>query len=330
MRRFGLITILVILAFPLAAEAVRGPVVDTLEVDPAGRPLTAEFGLDEIIMAGTTGDSRFFDALEIEVTIPPSVTEFPGALSLLVLTTGSISERAGISEVNGAMLLSQPLTRTGKLTIQIPLHPEAEVNASAAVTVLDHLLSPNDLPLAMTVVSLMKGLPPQIAAEKISVVVRPVARRIGSVRVLFILEDGSEFQTESHLAPEFDLRIDDAPVQIESEYLLEPGLHRLSLTSERYQDQNLTFGIEQAQSARLRVPLLPALATVSYTAPRGSRVYVDGRALESETGDFTARPGEHTIVVVVGDYTVTRRFSVVEGREYNLSVTMDVAIEEAK
>ena len=330
MRRFGLITILVILAFPLAAETIRGPVVATLEVDPAGGPLATEFELDEIILAGTTGDSRFFDALEIEVTIPPSVVEFPGALSLLLLTTGSLSERAGVAEVNGAVLLSQPLIRAGKLTVQIPLHPEAEVNASAAVTVLDHVLSPNDLPLAMTVLSLMKGLPPQIAADKFSVVVRPVARRIGSVRILFVHEDGSEFQTASHLAPEFDLQIDGVPVQIESEYLLEPGLHRLSLISERYQDQDLTIGIEQAQSARLRVPLLPALATVSYTAPRGSRVYVDGHALEAETGVFTAPPGEHTIVVVVGDYTVTRRFSVEEGREYNLSVTMDVAIEEAK
>ncbi len=330
MRRFGLMTILVILALPVAAENVRGPIADRLDVDPAGQPLSSEFGLDEIILAGTTGDSRFFDAVEIEVTIPASVTEFPGALSLLLLTTGSLSEHAGVAEVNGAVILSQPLTRSGKLTLQIPLHPEAEVNASAAVTVLDHLLSADDLPLAMTVLSLMKGLPSEIAATRFPVVVRPVARRMGSVQVSFILEDDSEFQIDSYLAPEFTLEIDGIPVQIEPEYLLEPGLHRLSLTSDRYQDQNLTIGIEQARSTRLNVPLLPALATVNYTAPRGSRVYVDGRALEGEIGDFTAPPGEHTIVVVVGDYTVTRRFSVEEGREYNLSVDMDVAIEEAK
>lgn len=330
MRRFGLMIILVILALPVVAENVRGPIADTLDVDPAGQPLSSEFGLDEIILAGTTGDSRFFDAVEIEVTIPASVTEFPGALSLLLLTTGSLSEQAGVAEVNGAVILSQPLTRAGKLTIQIPLHPEAEVNASAAVTVLDHLLSADDLPLAMTVLSLMKGLPSEIAATRFPVVVRPVARRMGSVQVLFILEDDSEFQIDSYLAPEFTLEIDGIPVQIEPEYLLEPGLHRLSLTSDRYQDQNLTIGIEQARSIRLNVPLLPALATVNYTAPRGSRVYIDGRALEGEIGDFTAPPGEHTIVVVVGDYTVTRRFSVEEGREYNLSVDMDVAIEEAK
>jgi len=330
MRRVGLITILAMLAIPILAESVRGPIVDTLEVEPAGDPLSAEFGLDEILLAGTTGDSRFFDAMEIEISLPASVTDFPGALSLLVLTTGDIAERAGVAEVNGAVVLSQPLTRTGKLTLQIPLHPDAEASASAAITVLDQVLSAEDLPLALTVQSLMKGLPPEIAAARFSAVVRPVARRIGSVQVAFMLEDGSEFQTESLLAPEFRLQIDGVPVQIQPEYLLEPGLHRISLTSDRYQDQDLTVGIEPARSASLRIPLLPALATVTYTAPRGSRVYVDGRLLEGETGDFTAPPGEHTIVVVVGDYTVTRRFSVEEGREYNLSVTMDVAIEEAK
>jgi len=124
--------------------------------------------------------------------------------------------------------------------------------------------------------------------------------------------------------------IDDQPVQVDSEYLLAPGIHRVALTSERYQDQALTVGVEQGHVTSLRIPLLLALATVNYTAPRGSRVYVDGTALDAESGDFTAVPGEHTIVVVVGDYTVTRRFSVAEGREYNLAVTMGVAIEEAK
>ena len=92
----------------------------------------------------------------------------------------------------------------------------------------------------------------------------------------------------------------------------------------------MTIGIEQARIVQLTVPILPSLARISYTAPRGSRVYVDGSALDEAVGDFTAPPGEHTIVVVVGDYTVTRRFFVVEGREYNLSITMDVVIEEAK
>jgi hypothetical protein len=330
MSRLGLITLLIVLALPVAAESARGPVVDTLNVEPAGEALTGNLALEEIILAGTAGDARFFDALEIEVTIPATVADIPGAISLLLLTTGTIAERAGVAEINGTAILFQPLIRAGKLTLQIPLHPEAETNASAAVTVLDHVLSPEDLPVAITVLSSMKGLPPEFSTAQFPVVVRPVARRVGSVEVAYTLEDGSEFQLDSYLSPEFALEIDGESVDIESEYLLEPGLHRLTLTSDKYQDQALTIGIEQARAAQLAVPLVLALATVSYTAPRGSRVYVDGRALDAEIGDFTAPPGEHTIVVVVGDYTVTRRFSVEEGREYNLSVTMDVAIEEAK
>jgi hypothetical protein len=322
--------ILVVLPVALPADGIRGPVAGRLEVPPTGPAETGELAIHEILLAMPTGDTRFFDALEIEIDVPGGAVEIPGMLSLAILTTGSFAERDGIADINGAVIFSLPLTRAGRLAIQVPLRPDAEISASAAVAVAQEPVSEDVLPLAITLTSQMKGVPSSVVDLRFPVAARPVPRQIGAVRLRYRFEDGTDFQTESYLTPEFHLLIDGEQVAVGDEFLLEPGLHRFSLVSERYRDQEVTVGVEQAVQTDVVIPLLPSLATVHYTAPRGSRVWVDGRLLQAANGDFTAPPGEHTIVVVVGDYTVTRRFSVEEGLEYSLSLTMDVVIEEAK
>ncbi len=330
MRRLIQVLLLASIAFPLTAQSLRGPVVAELSVTPISAAASAEFGIEEIVLLRPEGDSRFYDAVEIEITVPSVISDFPGALALTINTVGTMSERAGVVDINGARIVSQPLSRTGKSFIQIPMRSDAATNASAAVMVLDNPVHYDEFPVALTVVPLMKGLPESVAGARIQVVMSSVTRAIGAAAVTYTLEDGSEFQVESLRAPEFALTIDGERIEVAGEYLLQPGLHRVALTSETYQDQEITFGIERGVVTPVSLPLLPALATITYTAPRGARVYVDGSTLAASSGDFTAPPGEHTIVVVVGDYTVTRRFSVLEGRTYNLSITMDIVVEETK
>lgn len=328
MKRLVATLLLCMSPFLAFSDDIRGPLVGSLSVEPAGAPLSVIFGLEDIVLVETAGDARFFDGIELQFVVPDVAVEFPGAFVLTILKTGTVSERSGVTEVNGEQLLSYPLVREGRVAFQILLRSDATPQAGATTNVIDEPVASDELPLAVTLESRMKGIPPSAATLELSLELRPLARRIGGLELRFILDDGSLYQAESFLSPDFELLIDDRAVPVSTEFLLEPGLHEIKIVSDIYQDQQLTFGVEQATMSVAEIPLLPALATVSYTAPRDSRVYLDGRLLDAATGDFTALPGEHTIVVVVGDYTLTRRFSVEEGREYNLSVTMDVAIEE--
>jgi len=210
------------------------------------------------------------------------------------------------------------------------MRADADVETSAAAMVLENPRGTDALPIAVTLQARMKGAPREVASAELGLVARSVSRNIGSAVLTFEREDGSIFDPEGLRTPEFSLTVDAASVAVAAEYLLEPGIHRITLRSETFQDQSVSVGIRRGEATSVTIPLLPALATVTYSAPRGSAVWLDGRRLDGETGVFTAVPGEHTIVVAVGDYTVTRRFAVQEGREYNISVTMDVAVEETK
>ncbi|MFW5684427.1 MAG: PEGA domain-containing protein [Spirochaetota bacterium] len=330
MRRTPLLLALIFLASASGAETLRGPLVAPLVVTPLVGSETSGVGLESIVLVELDGDPRFLDAVDLELTAPAAVTESAGAISLLLLGPISTGERSGVIDVVGEQLLQRPLLRPGKSFYQIVLHADASPDASAVATRIDRVVPPASFPIALSVVPRMKGLSDSLSSAEFSVAARPVTRNLGAVSVRYVREDGDEYDPDGALAPDFELTLDDEVVTVRDEYLLEPGLHRFRLRAERYRDQEITVGVERGRTVALELPLELALATVNYSAPRGASVYVNGQAMETATGDFTVPPGEHTIVVLVGDYTVTRRFTVAEQQTYSISVILDIVVEEIK
>ena len=330
MRRLGVLIAILCLAQAVPGESFRGPLSDLLTVTPIEAVERTGIGLETIVLVELGGDPRFLDAIDIELTAPPVVGDHAGALTITILGRVNIQDRSGVADVVGEHLLSQPLIRGGKSFYQVVLREDAAPDASPTVARIGGIVDPDSFPLAISIIARMKGLSQAMQNAEFGIAIRPVTRYIGAISVRYLLEDGTEFDVDSALAPGFELQIDGRRVEVESEYLLEPGLHRIRLRSERYEDQETTVGVDRGRTAMVSLPLNLALASVNYSAPRGSTVYVNGALLESASGDFTVPPGEHTIVVVLGDYSITRRFSVEERRVYSISVTMDISVEEIK
>jgi len=283
--------------------------------------------MEEIVLVELTGDTRFIDAIEIRLEAPAAISSVSGAVSLTILGPARVSQYDAIADIVGQELLRATLQRGGTTFYQIKLREDADPSGSAAVQRINRVVPASQFPIALSVVTRMKGLAPELYNADFSVSVEPIVRNAGLLNVTFSDENDREV-APSLAAPGFSLAIDGEEVPVQSEYLLSPGLHRIALTSNRYENQSFTVGIERGQRADLRVPLIQGVATVRYTAPDNAELYLNGQLLAEATGDFTVEPGEHTIVVVIGEYTVTRRFQVRERREYSLSLTMDIVVEE--
>lgn len=330
MRRCVLLTLLFLLASSAVAETLRGPAAGELVVTPVESAEIADLALESVVLIDLDGDYRFLDAIDIELTSPAAVAEFPGAVSLYLLGPINRDERSGIVDVVGEELLMRPLRRAGKSFFQVVVREDSSPDASPAVTRIERVVEPVSFPIAVSIVPRMKGLSQALQSAGFQIAVRPVTRNVGAIDVRYLLEDGSVYDPTGALAPDFELSIDGDRVDVRGEYLLEPGLHRIRLTSERFQDQEVTVGVDRGRTVAVDLPLDLALARVAYTTPRGSTVYVNGSPLDAAVGDFTVPPGEHTIVVVLGDYSVTRTFRVEEEGSYAISLTMDIVVEEIK
>lgn len=330
MRRHTALATFLLLTSLASAESLRGPLHETIVVTPTEAIEADGIELETIVPVGLGGDPRFLDAIDIELTAPAAVGDQAGALTFSILGPVNLGERSGIADAVGEELLFRPLMRGGKSFYQIVLRDDATPDASPAVTRVEGVVDPTSFPIVVSIVPQMKGLSTRIRDAEFSIAVRPVTRNIGSIEVRYVREDGTFYDADSSRAPDFELLIDGEPSPIRNEYLLEPGLHRVELRSQRFQNREVTVGVDRGRAKAIELPLELSLATVNYTAPRGSTVYVNGRVLDSVTGDFTVPPGEHTIVVVIGDYTVTRRIQVEEQRTYSVSVTLDIDVEEIK
>jgi hypothetical protein len=319
-------TVILIFAGTLLwAQSLRGPIAGTISEEENNS--RAVFGMEEIVVIDIEGDPRLLDGIEIELETPAAVSSASGALSIVVLAPARITRQAAISDVVGEELLRQPLQRGGRTFYQIALREGAELEGSAAVLQAERPVPASQFPIAVSVVSRMKGTAPEIYQSEFSLSVDPIVRDAGILQLQFRQADGRRLEP-SLQNPGFRLEIDNRPVQLQDEYFLSPGLRRVRLISDRYENQSFTIGVERGRSTQLEIPLVTAVATVRYTAPESAQVYLNGEALRAPNGDFTVAPGEHTIVVVIDDYTVTRRFTVEEQREYSLSLMMDIVVEE--
>ena len=329
-----LMVILLLPAQPGIAQDLRGPVVGELSVQPAGSSAEIMLSIENIAVVRLEGDPRLVDAIELELVVPSIVADFAGAIMFYVFSDTArqdiVVSAQEISEISGYVVFADPILRAGKSFYYIPIREDADADGSAAIKVAPTPITPNRLPLAVSLVPVMKGLTQEVAVAEFGLVARSVTRDIGLVRVEYQYEDGSTYAPDSLLSPEFSLYIDDDPTPISGEYLIPPGLHSVRLESIKFEDRSITIGIDAGSTTDLILPLVLSLATVNFTAPRGASVFVDGEAVDQESGVFTLPPGEHTIIVVVEDYTVTRRFSVEERKTYTISLTMDIEVEEAK
>ncbi|MFW5744089.1 MAG: hypothetical protein ACOC2D_12510, partial [Spirochaetota bacterium] len=134
MSRYATLTLLLLLATASAAETLRGPLGAELAVSPVESVEAAGIGLESVVLIGLEGDARFLEAIDIELTIPPAVAEFPGAVSLYLLGPINREDRSGIVDVVGEELLTRPLRRAGKLFVQVVIRGDSSPDASPAVT----------------------------------------------------------------------------------------------------------------------------------------------------------------------------------------------------
>jgi hypothetical protein len=314
-------------SFSVTAENLRGPVraIRTVTTDP----VSVSTGVNDIAVFGLGEPTRFVKALRLEVRIPPDAREFSGGLALYLYQDLSPSPEERVMTLRGTRVFFEGLPNARRFFVVIPTRRDHGISSSADTFVVEPTVAPDAFPVAFAILPAMKGLPEAVETARFSIEARQVLFNEGALRLDIVDSAGNAVEVSEGTRRQFRVRLNGETLQYDTrEVVLTPGLHEVELVSDIYENRNVTVGVERGTVTSVVLELVRPQSRLRIEAPQGSEVFLDGTRLEDPRGEVTVEPGQHTVLFRVGDYTVSRSITVEPKRDYNISLSLDILVNE--
>ncbi|TVQ39317.1 MAG: hypothetical protein EA384_06705 [Spirochaetaceae bacterium] len=316
-------------AVAVHAEQIRGPVVIAPGSDASHEAsYRVEVGMEEIAILHHGADARFVEGIRLEVQVPRGARLYPGTLGLYLYRNVTPQPEPRLMSLRGDRVFFLPIPNAARFFVTVPLQ-EDHIFRGTADTYVTSAVPMEAFPVAVTLLPISKAISAETAAARFVVRVEPIMRDLGAVELLVRDPHGVILSAESEEVEEFTLRLNgDTLIYSRDEQLMSPGLYRIALESDRYEHEQLTFGVERGRVVQVALQLREPRSVVRFTAPAGAELFVNGELVAYEEQEFTLPPGEHSILFRVGNYSVSRRLVVEPRKNYQVSLGLDISIEE--
>ncbi len=280
-------------------------------------------GTNDAVAVFIPEDRTFIEGIEIKMEIPESVASWRDSVACSVYT--------GIKPVPSAQQIDYSGTRAFVGTLparlswifQIPLRREHRMKSNQYTTPLGHVLHFPANVIFLRLQPVMKGVPEETMNAQISMTVKPVLINKGRLEMSLVPPDGE-------LLP-CSVFIDDEPVKFSGtsgSFILDTGVHNISVISDSYRSEIRTVRIDKAQTISLPVEMKSIEPTLIITAPEGTEITLDGEKQNLTGHEFKISEGEHTLQFAIGDYQIVRSISAIKGKTYRADFSVSLEVTE--
>jgi len=331
MRERGIFTIIIstgllLLSAPtdVFADNIRGRMADVTRIANGSEPSgIVSLRLEENCGIFVDDDRDLVRGIEVLVDLPEQAQAYPGTYALFVY--GGVKPLPDVKRLDyqGNLLFFKQIGTGKRLFVQLPLGSSAGFAPVADTIIAPKPLMPASFPIVFTFLPIMKGLPSRAAEAVFKVQVRPMFKNLG--KLLVELSDGKN----AIPLEKAKLFVDDRGVPLSAEGMtIEPGIHRVRIEVEGFTPFVATVGVDKGKVAKLTGNFLKSDALVRINAPSGTRAFLDGKSIEVEKKELSLEPGEHILAFKVGDYQISKKFRVEAGKNYAISLFLDILINE--
>lgn len=313
-----------LLAGALDAETFRTTVAGKVElsVDKA-EGASAILSFVDALVVSLEGDKRFLRGIELDIRVPPAYLKYRGSLAAAFYAPLSAAPHAGVADLDAERVGFEVLPAKLQVVYHIPLRRNHGLKTTPYVTVATGTIAPSSFPLLFRITPVIKGLPEEMESLRFQVTAKPILADEGAVRVA--LKYPEKLKDKPLV-----LLVDDAVVaEPTKELVLSAGEHALTVLSDHYRNENRRFAVERGRVVELAVELQDPTPIMTLEAPENAAVFVNGVPVADPRKPFALEPGEHEIKFVIGDYAVVRPVSVLRGRNYRVSLSVDVTVTES-
>jgi len=314
----------------LYGENIRGLVVDEVNLEAAaGFEVTSALQLEEMVSVTLSGSSRYLKALHAEILLSNTLKEYFDSFGLVIYKKVSPRPRTGGRSFQGERIFFHYLPYLNRIYVTIPTVPPGEqeqpAGSSAAMGSfrLEEPVSPEEFPLLIAVIPLMKGIPNSIQDKEFFLTLRPLLIKKGLLELILQYPPGTEGEILEVSIDGRPLETFDGPLEVES------GIHSLLIRSEAFKEVNATVAIESGKTSRMDIILEELAIGLTLEAPEEAEVYLDGEKMGNHGRTvYPLEPGGHLVRIKIGDYSISKKFTARPGKNYHISCVFDIIINE--
>ena len=311
---------LILISGIAVAERIRGPIVEIITINSAESYVLSVTPRD-LIALFVGSDSRIIRGVEIDLTLPTAIAGYRDGFILSVyeqVYPAPTHANMNYSAVESAFV---HVRNTSDSRYVVLFGPSASVPDSR---VLLKRAAASDRPFILSVEPISKALPESIASESIGISLQGIFADLGILEL--------QIKSSTRASRPFTVEIDGENMAYSAAgYLLPPGAHDLRISADPDFELSKRVDIQRGSTEQVIVNLATPLPTVFIDAPENSLIFLDGQRYRPEVHRFVEIvSGEHIVLIQLGDYAISRRFTVKEGQDYTISLFLDIIIEERR
>ena len=311
------------LSAPLEGEEFRALLASVLALPSDSQGIQLTLAYNEAFALTWPKDLPFVQGLEIEIKVPPATLPLASSLSWELWRSVDPAPQKTRSIYQGERILSQVLPSRAGFVIQIPLRGDHSLKSSPFATLIPTVVSPEDFPFLFRLAPLAKALPAELEKATFLLRIKPLFTDEGGLRLGFRFPEGSQKR-------DLEISVDGTRVEARDLLVQKPGAHLLRVSSDSYREETRSFTIEQGRYIDLEVELEDTSPVLVIEAPDSAVILLDGAKINHVVKpSMTLEPGEHLIACRIGDYSMTRKFTVFRGKNYRIVLSIDLAVQES-
>lgn len=317
---------LLALCLPVAAqERLRVPVAAVVELSGlAEEGAWVECVLGDAVAVTFDSPNPFIQGLEFELRVPPPAMAASSSILWSVWRSLAPEPSKDLFDYRAIHVATQPLPARVSLVVQVPAIARHTLRGGPYALVIPELVASNRYPLLFHLEAAGKGVSAELEKAVFRLRVRPLYTDEGGIALTLRNAEGAT----PAAAPE--VWVDGKKVELrEGLIILKKGVRSVQVSVPGFRDEHRTVTVEAGRVVELALELAGTAPVLRVQAPDLALIELDGLPWDHAANPrLEIEAGEHTLVCRLGDYTVTRRFTAVKGRTYDIVLSVQLEVTE--
>ncbi len=321
-KNFALSVLLLLLSSTVAfSEQFRVHKSVALPISRSGSKNTVSVGVNDCIVIELPSDMEFIEGVELQFKVPKEVAAWRDSVAYSFYDGIVPEPSSSIIDYNGIRRTTGTFGSSLSLTLKVPLKRNHTIKKDAYSTLMTSVPEVVKGKIFLRLQLAMKGTSDDIYSAQFQVSGRPLFINKGKLFVQPSAPDKGDVKP-------YTVFIDGNQTDVAGGVLLTPGIHNINIVSEYYRNEFRTVTVEQAKRHTVNVEFKSIEPMIRIAAPEGTQVYLDESHVQNISSPILVTQGEHQIRFVIGDYEMVRTVSALNGRTYNVSISINATITE--